>query len=615
MIRRSRTCCEALSDFFCCVLAVITCWFCCRKVSRTAPQPGVAQQSHRRQSSSSGIPPRNVTQINVGSVHVYPGAGGHQYQGNGVSTPGSGATFNADNANGRPVVSPAALQAREDQSIAIVTDAGVSESGLDNYNIASPASSLIASTHDDEGMEAISGEVSRAIGYSSDDDHFESASENEASLSPAGVIRETHGSEGEGVVGSSVISTAGPLAEGGAAAFICNVTRREKVTVTAEHVRKLHALGFTSEILDETDIAPLQLRVDQGYRYLEQIIKGNGDLDRMLTEQVDDVWQKEKRRVESGQDVTQRDEPSTLLLAIKTAIRTVVAEGGVTDDVKAVAKERALESATKEIITQICNYLYFLAVSSDQAFTDGSYILTDDVGGGNVRKLADFLKRENNGHYERPSSHIKEESDAWKHYGYDLDVNRFFPEDHRHVLFIDYDDKVNHLHKLFFKPEHYGMRGWSDTFWHLYEWAESILKRVGVVATHEAGKVDKKERVKYLKPDERDLMKRFVSLLEQPLEKTIIVKFDEGEDEESLEYQMLYPPVVCNKSEAEDLNKRIETYGYREIFRLMKMFMDKAGDHERRRMIQDHFDPLLKDIKDKHPDYSHRSANEVLIAI
>lgn len=599
MIRRSRTCCEALTDFFYCFLTVVTCWFCCWKVGRatqqTQQQPSVGQQSGRRLSNDSGIPRRNVTQtqINVGSVHVYPGSGTHQQRGSGGNTPGNGATSNADSSNGYQAVSPAALQERAQNEwveVQMGTDGSGGES--DNHNASSSPVILMAGAHDSEAEASIVGRGSVV---------------SIAGHLPGNVAADIDAGDQSGSL--PTIEIAGMSGEGGAS--IENVTQLEKITVTDEHIQTVRALGFTSDILSDTNKVALQLRVDQGYDYLAQIV--DGTLDSTLNTLIDYTWQKEKQRVESGQDAAQEDEASSLLQAIKTAIRIPVAEGSVTDDVEKVAKEKALQSATKEIITQICNYLYFVAVSSGQAFTDGSYMLIDNVGGEHVSKLADFLKRENNGYYGRPSSHIKEETNAWDHFGYDLDVDSFFPGDHRHVLFVDYDDEVTHRHKLFFKPEHYGMKGWSDTFWHLYEWVESSLKRVGLVAVHEVGKVDKKERVKYLSDEERDLMKRFVSLLEQPLEETIVVNFEE--DEESLEYQMLYQPVVCDKSDVDNLNSRIQTYGYREIFRLMEMFMTNSDDDGRGSIIHEHFDPLLKEIKDKHPDYRHRSANEVLIAI
>ncbi len=213
-----------------------------------------------------------------------------------------------------------------------------------------------------------------------------------------------------------------------------SVVRLIEPKVTDGDIQEFRALGFKDEeLLDETKWTE---RVRRGYFYLRSIL----DEERWLDNFIDNVFkevelldiQRTFASVQQMQDDIKATKDGPLEICVKNAIVDVLFNQPLNLE---EARKEALRAATKFIIQDICNCLY---QNAKNRFTDGAYRLYGD----NIGNLIEFLRRPDNGHYQRPSSHLTSKTNAYKHYGYDLDEGSFLPEEHRHVLFIDYVDNL-----------------------------------------------------------------------------------------------------------------------------------------------------------------------------
>ena len=376
-----------------------------------------------------------------------------------------------------------------------------------------------------------------------------------------------------------------------------SVVRLTESKVTDEDIQEFRALGFKSEeLLDETK---WKERVRRGYFYLRNIIDEKGWLDKFIDNLFEQVELLDVQRTFSSIQKMQEDikaaEDGPLEVIVKNAIVDVLFNQP--SNLEEAHKE-ALRAATKFIIQDICNCLY---QNAKNRFTDGAYRLY----GENVGNLIEFLRRPDNGHYRRPSSHLTKETNANEHYGYNLDEGTFLPEDHRHVLFIDYQDRHGNT-CLFFKPEHYGLDQFWDAFHHMYEWGLSSLRRycgvdVGV------GAQESKERVKYLDSENIQPILLFFQKMKEPLE-------TEVDEEEFGKMQMVH--AVVDEETRRDIEDKVKHFGFAEVAEQVKNIKD---DFQRRfglgEALENHFAPVMGQVKALYPDCEQRIANEVIIEL
>ena len=213
-----------------------------------------------------------------------------------------------------------------------------------------------------------------------------------------------------------------------------NVVRLAEPEVTDKDIQEFRALGFKDEgLLDE---AKWKERVRRGYFYLKSIVDEKRWLDNYLDNLFEEVERLDVQRtflsIPQMQEDIKAAKDGPLEVSVKNAIVDVLFNQPLNLE---EARKEALRAATKFIIQDICNCLY---QNAKNRFTDGAYRLYGD----NIGNLIEFLRRPDNGHYQRPSSHLTSKTNAYKHYGYDLDEGSFLPEEHRHVLFIDYVDNL-----------------------------------------------------------------------------------------------------------------------------------------------------------------------------
>ncbi len=377
-----------------------------------------------------------------------------------------------------------------------------------------------------------------------------------------------------------------------------NVVGLTEPQVTDEDIQEFRTLGFKGEeLLDEKK---WKERVRRGYLYLKNIL----DEERWLDNFIDNIFEKIElllgvqrtfASIQQMQEDVKDAEDGPLEVSVKNAIVDVLFNQPLNLE---EARKEALRAATKFIIQDICNCLY---QNAKNRFTDGAYRLY----GENIGNLIEFLRRPDNGHYRRPSSHLTKETNAYKHYGYNLDEGTFLPEGHRHVLFIDYQDRHGNT-CLFFKPEHYGLDQFWDAFHHMYEWGLSSLRRYCGVDSG-VGAVESKERVKYLDDKKIQPILLFFQKLKEPLETAV-------EEEEFGELQMVH--AVVDEETLRDIKSKVEHFGFSEVAEQVKKIKD---DFENRfglgEALENHFAPVMDQVKALYPDFEQRIANEVIIQL
>ncbi|GAA4648509.1 hypothetical protein GCM10023116_07780 [Kistimonas scapharcae] len=376
-----------------------------------------------------------------------------------------------------------------------------------------------------------------------------------------------------------------------------NTVRLSEPKVTDDDIQEFRALGFTGgEVLDKDKWSE---GVRRGYFYLRNIVDEKGWVDQFLDNLFQEIERLDVKRdygsVQQMREAIKASDDGPLEVSVKNAIVEVFFKEPL--NVEAARKE-ALRAATKFIIQDVCNCLY---QNAKNRFTDGAYRLY----GKNIENLIEFLKYPDNGHYRRPSSHLTKETDANNHYGYDLDEGTFLPENHRHVLFVDYRDRHGNR-CLFFKPEHYGLRQFWDTFHHMYEWGLSSLRRYCGIDTGVGG-VESKERVKYLDDKKVQPILLFFQKLKEPLETEI-------DEEDFGEMQMVH--VVVDEGARRDIENKVKHFGFAEVAEQVRKIKD---DFEKRcrlgAALEKHFEPVMDQVKALYPDFEQRIANEVIIQL
>ncbi len=141
----------------------------------------------------------------------------------------------------------------------------------------------------------------------------------------------------------------------------------------------------------------------------------------------------------------------------------------------------------KNWVRSIVFAFWHKAFEMQSDFKEGSFVII-----GAEDKIINFLMCENTSrnYYRRVSSHLKQTSDSFFHYGLDLD----FPKDKGTILFFQYGLR-DRSKATFIKPENYGTYKLDDIVEHFREWLHSVQVRSSGSKENDINPDYRKERV------------------------------------------------------------------------------------------------------------------------